>query len=669
MKSDQVTDQHQGPDPSGLTVDHNDHEQHEPMNLADAAAAAAVDIASFAIDPALSVDLFADPTAGVVEAYHNATAQHAHTHAHEHGHEHEPTQEDIHAVIQASLEAQAQAQANAQEHEQSQQEQQGQNGVNGDSPPMFQDAQADGQVGQQQPNAFGSGSGSGSGSDSPSTAAAAAAAKRDHGTIFDARPGEENEPITDPILHLAPFNKPARNESTTPYPEYYIFASREKFTQWLEAESSWCHYVQRRTTTPDKRSAERFQARIRAHNRQLEAMTPEERAAAPPLKTRRRNRVSPVVEKVTFTCHHAGSYESKHSSTLPKEKLRLNTKTSVKCACASRVVLSEMNGGECKVVYHWKHEGHDPFSDEDTQGGRLPKAIDVWLNRQIEAGKTLDDIRKVLTIPDEEKQAYLTKVQADPTTVDPDMPPPLAMVMHVKYPDIYNRYRKLKGPVKEHKVLKSASAGGIGGGTKRSASGAGASQGGSGKRQKTNGNGNSNAIVTGDGDGDGMATSMSTPEGLSLSLGVGVENDSDGQVLDPALASSSTSSYPQEHVHIHKSEPASTDNNNHDHTLGVTQPDFSTLGGGAGVGVGGGAHEGLARALLELPSSGGLRDEDGNEMSLEEAMRRMAEGVQNAVHAAEVGVGIDDGVEMGTGVGVGLDGEIDVDVEGTGMGV
>lgn len=35
------------------------------------------------------------------------------------------------------------------------------------------------------------------------------------------------------------------------------------------------------------------------------------------------------------------------------------------------------------------------------------------------------------------------------------MPPPLALSLKIKYPDIYNRYRKLKGPIKSSKLLKT----------------------------------------------------------------------------------------------------------------------------------------------------------------------------------------------------------------------
>ena len=147
-------------------------------------------------------------------------------------------------------------------------------------------------------------------------------------------------------------------------------------------------------------------------------MTPEEAANTPPLKKRRRMRTSPILEKITYTCHHAGSYSAKHSDKLPQNRLRLNTKRSVKCNCQARIVLTELQNGECRVTYFWKHEGHgqcarvgcvllahvtDPFADDELDSGRLPKVVDDWLVAQIKAGKDTDAIRKVLNISEEEK--------------------------------------------------------------------------------------------------------------------------------------------------------------------------------------------------------------------------------------------------------------------------
>lgn len=86
--------------------------------------------------------------------------------------------------------------------------------------------------------------------------------------IFAPAAGDEYTPITDPIIHAAPFIRPNRDEHT-PYPEHLVFPARERFEIWLSGESSWCHYVQRRTTTPEKRAEERMRARLKAHERAL----------------------------------------------------------------------------------------------------------------------------------------------------------------------------------------------------------------------------------------------------------------------------------------------------------------------------------------------------------------------------------------------------------------
>jgi hypothetical protein len=193
--------------------------------------------------------------------------------------------------------------------------------------------------------------------------------------------GTEENPIENPTIHMAPYSRPERGEGT-PHPEYMVFPMREMFLDWLKGESSWCHFVQRRTTTPAKRAEERMKARLKAHEKMLmgeffgsltrpsaggqdaegSEMTPDEAANVPPLKRRKRMRTSPVLEKITYTCHHAGSYTSKHSADLPQAKLRLKTKASVKCNCPARIVLTELEGGVCRIVYYWKHDGHGGYS-------------------------------------------------------------------------------------------------------------------------------------------------------------------------------------------------------------------------------------------------------------------------------------------------------------------
>lgn len=54
-----------------------------------------------------------------------------------------------------------------------------------------------------------------------------------------------------------------------PCPEQLAFNSKAEFKQWLHVESQWCHFVQRRTTTPEKRAIERLKAREKAHENLL----------------------------------------------------------------------------------------------------------------------------------------------------------------------------------------------------------------------------------------------------------------------------------------------------------------------------------------------------------------------------------------------------------------
>lgn len=90
-------------------------------------------------------------------------------------------------------------------------------------------------------------------------------------------------------------------------------------------------------------------------------LTPEERADLPMPLRRKRARTSTVAQKITYTCHHAGTYTSKHSDRVPEGKQRLNTKKSVKCGCTSRIVVNEMESGLVHVAYHWRHVGHGMY--------------------------------------------------------------------------------------------------------------------------------------------------------------------------------------------------------------------------------------------------------------------------------------------------------------------
>jgi hypothetical protein len=70
-----------------------------------------------------------------------------------------------------------------------------------------------------------------------------------------------------------PYVRPQRDEST-PYPLLETYESKADFEVWLAEESSWCHYVQRRVTNPEKRAEERARARDKAFDKKLASKLP-----------------------------------------------------------------------------------------------------------------------------------------------------------------------------------------------------------------------------------------------------------------------------------------------------------------------------------------------------------------------------------------------------------
>ncbi|TYJ57082.1 hypothetical protein B9479_002183 [Cryptococcus floricola] len=458
--------------------------------------------------------------------------------------------------------------------------------------------------------------------------------------------GSEHNPIYNPTVYMAPFSKPERSQEDTPQPAYYVFDNRQAFNAWLDGEGSWCHFVQRRSTTPDKRSQERLQTRMAKHNKKLEGMSEEERKLALPLKTRRRNRVSPVAEKVTFTCHHAGTYNSQHSSNLPKEKLRMNTKKSVKCACPSRIVLSEMQSGDCRVCYHWKHEGHDPFTEGDLDGGRMNKAIDEWMVARINEGKTPEEIRRLLDMDEDAKKAYLDKVAADPSQIDPNLPPPVALVRETKfrYSEIYNRFRKLKGPIKETKQQKAATA-------------SGSKKAGKGKRKAGDldaipsptptsdgpellGDSSKRARVDGPDPNMFIDPSLQSPNSLARAQAAAEHTQTDALDAISHAANAVADTGHHHHLHHIPSHDEHGHEHGHSHGEGDNEDEYASLAA---------PHESLARALLSLPGA-------ANSSNHPSTMGTAATAAGNVnpdgnLHSTGAGTGI--GVDLGHGSALG----------------
>lgn len=105
-------------------------------------------------------------------------------------------------------------------------------------------------------------------SPSPAIGQGSTSANQRNTTIPYKRRILSDDAVQNPATNLAPFIKPQRQEDSA-HPELIYFAARSEFEEWLKGESSWCHYVQRRVTNPEKRAEERLKARVRAHDRAI----------------------------------------------------------------------------------------------------------------------------------------------------------------------------------------------------------------------------------------------------------------------------------------------------------------------------------------------------------------------------------------------------------------
>lgn len=66
-------------------------------------------------------------------------------------------------------------------------------------------------------------------------------------------------------------------------------------------------------------------------------------------------------------------------------------------------------------------------------------------------------MRTVAQLPAAEQTDETGEATGHNTIATADLPPTIALNLRIKYPDIYNRYRKLKGPIKATKVKKAPS--------------------------------------------------------------------------------------------------------------------------------------------------------------------------------------------------------------------
>lgn len=84
-------------------------------------------------------------------------------------------------------------------------------------------------------------------------------------TDADADADNDGHDIPDPTISIIRYARPP----DTPHPEEFSFATKQEFETWIEGELCWCHYIQRRVTTPQKRAEERVRAREKAYEKKM----------------------------------------------------------------------------------------------------------------------------------------------------------------------------------------------------------------------------------------------------------------------------------------------------------------------------------------------------------------------------------------------------------------
>ncbi|KAI7860274.1 hypothetical protein BDC45DRAFT_431092, partial [Circinella umbellata] len=55
-----------------------------------------------------------------------------------------------------------------------------------------------------------------------------------------------------------------------------------------------------------------------------------------------------------------------------------------------------------EVMYHWTHDGHNPFSDQDIKKSRLPLDVKNWIEKHVEEKKDWREMRDLLQLSNEE---------------------------------------------------------------------------------------------------------------------------------------------------------------------------------------------------------------------------------------------------------------------------
>ncbi|KAH9823468.1 hypothetical protein DFH28DRAFT_881201 [Melampsora americana] len=107
----------------------------------------------------------------------------------------------------------------------------------------------------------------------------------------------------------------------------------------------------------------------------------------------------------TFRCPCAGHPRKKPSAIAsnnnPAEKLKRNSKTSIKVGCPAKFTIKKrIDNGLYELDWTWKHANHDPYSLSDMKQMRLATPVRDWLCERVISGMDWAGIRRLLKSPD-----------------------------------------------------------------------------------------------------------------------------------------------------------------------------------------------------------------------------------------------------------------------------
>lgn len=70
---------------------------------------------------------------------------------------------------------------------------------------------------------------------------------------------------------------------------------------------------------------------------------------------------------------------------------------STKCQCPAKFFIRRrIDNGMHEVKWHWKHEGHNPFSLKDMKRMRVSSQLKEWLSEKVLSGMTWPSLRKLM---------------------------------------------------------------------------------------------------------------------------------------------------------------------------------------------------------------------------------------------------------------------------------